>query len=387
MKKMLFLLLLVFSLILTACSAEKSEGKEGSKDSKKNNQDAIKIGWFGPLTGPTSTDGQISLNASQLAVDQINENGGINGQKVEIISVDDQGKPQEAAKGVQKLMNSDKVAAVISGAYSGPTLAAASLVQKAGVPMIVSYAKHPEATKGGDYVSRMIYTSDVQAKALADYAVNDEELKTFAIVYMNIDYGIESQVALEKEISELGGNVLVSKSFNMGDTDFNSALSAVKEKKPDALFVVAYYNEGASIVSQARQMGLESRIIGIDGLDAPKYLELAGEHAEGTVISTSFYKADEREIVQNFVKAYKEKFNTELSITASQSYDAVLAIKDAIERSSTDREDIAKAINSTKDLEGTSGSITIDENHEVVKPIVFMKVENGEFKYLHSKTY
>ncbi|WP_099354345.1 ABC transporter substrate-binding protein [Fredinandcohnia onubensis] len=387
MRKILFLLLFVFSMILAACNAENSGGKEESGDLKSNNQDVIKIGWFGPLTGPTSTDGQISLNASQLAVDQINENGGINGKNVEIISVDDQGKPQEAAKGVQKLINSDKVAAVISGAYSGPTLAAASLVQKEGVPMIVSYAKHPEATKGGEYVSRMIYTSDVQAKALADYAVNDEKLKTFGIVYMNIDYGIESQVALEKEINELGGEVLVSKSFNMGDTDFNSALSAVKEQKPDALFVVAYYNEGASIVSQAKQMGLESRIIGIDGLDSPKYLEIAGDHAEGTVITTSFYATDEREVVQNFVKAYNEKFDTELSITASQSYDAVLTIKSAIELSSTDREDIAKAINSTKDLEGTSGNITIDENHEVVKPIVFMKVENGEFKYLHSKTY
>jgi branched-chain amino acid transport system substrate-binding protein len=253
--------------------------------------------------------------------------------------------------------------------------------------MTVAYAVHPEITKGGDYVNRIIYTGPIQGKAMADYAVNDLGKKKFAVLYVDIDYGKSIFGAFKEEAGKLGANIVIDRPFKMGDKDFSSLLTAVKAANPDALYIVGYYNEAAAIVKQAREAGITAQLLGVDGFDSPKYLELGKENTEGSVFTTSFYTADQREVVQKFVKAWKEKYQGEPDMLSSQSYDAAMVILEALKKAGPDREKLAKAINETKDFEGTSGKITFGPDHEVIKPVIFMTVKDGTFQFVKSKVY
>ncbi|MFD0825398.1 ABC transporter substrate-binding protein [Neobacillus sp. M.A.Huq-85] len=373
--------LLGISLFVTGCASSQSSSSTSSKDS-------IKIGWVGPLTGPTSTDGTLSRNAAQLAIEQFNKDGGVNGKKVVLVAEDDQGKPEEALKAVQKLINSDKVSGIVGGGYSGPMKTVTPKVQSSKVPMVVAYAVHPDITKGGDYVNRVIYTADVQGKAMADYAVNDLKKKNIAVMYVDIDYGISIYNAFKAEAKKLGANIVIEKPFKMGDKDFSSVLTAVKESKPDALYVVGYYNEAAGIVTQSKELGIDAQFLGVDGFDSPKFLELGKENTQGATFTTSFFATDTREAVKDFVKAWHDKYkDSEPDMLSSQSFDATEVILEAMKKAGTDREKLAKAINETKDFEGTSGKISFDAQHEVVKPVIFMTVKDGKFQYVKSLNY
>jgi branched-chain amino acid transport system substrate-binding protein len=374
--------LLAVSVALTGCSGQQADSGAGNGGS-----DTIKIGWFGPLTGPTATDGTHSRDAALLAVEKFNKEGGLNGKKVELVAEDDQGKPEEALKAVQKLINNDKVIAIVGGAYSGPSKTVAPKVQEAKVPMTVAYAVHPQVTQGGDYVNRVIYTGPVQGKAMADFAVNDLGKKNIAVLYVEIDYGKSIFGAFKEEVEKLGAKVVIDRPFKMGDKDFSSILTAVKQQNPDALYVVGYYNEAAAIVKQAKELGIDAQLLGVDGFDSPKYLELGKANTEGSIFTTSFYTSDERPVVQEFVKAWHEKYQGEPDMLSSQSYDAAMVILEALKKAGADKEKLKDAINATKDFEGTSGKITFGPDHEVVKPVIFMTVKDGKFQFVKSKVY
>jgi branched-chain amino acid transport system substrate-binding protein len=369
-----FIFILVFSLFAAGCG-------------QAQNSDTVKIGWFGPLTGPAATDGTHSRDAALLAIEQINKAGGINGKKVELIAEDDQNKPEEAIKAVQKLIYKDQVVAIVGGSYSGTTKTVAPKIQQAKVPMVVAYAVHPEITKGGDYINRVIYTGPVQGKAMADFAVNDLKKKNFAVLYVDIDYGKSIFGAFKQEVEKLGGKVVIDRSFQMGDKNFTPLLTAVKAANPDALYVVGYYNEASLIVKQAKELGITAQLLGVDGFDSPKYLELGKENTEGSIFTTSFYASDPREVVQKFVQAWKSKYHGEPDMLSSQSYDATMVILEAMKKAGTDKEKLAQAINQTKDFEGTSGKISFGANHEAIKPVIFMTVKNGKFQFIKSKVY
>ncbi|WP_409346159.1 ABC transporter substrate-binding protein [Paenibacillus sp. MBLB4367] len=374
------------SLMVSGCGAKPTDSASNNNATNKDGT-TIKLGWIGPLTGPTATDGTHSRDAALLAVEQYNKAGGINGNKVELVAEDDQGKPEEALKGVQKLINNDKVVALVGGAYSGPTKTIATKMQELKVPMVIAYAVHPDATKGGDYVNRVIYTGPLQGKAMADYAVNDLKKKNVAVLYVDIDYGKSIYTAFKEEIGKLGASVAIERPFKMGDKDFSSILTAVKAANPDAMYVVGYYNEAAAIVKQAKEAGIGAQLLGVDGFDSPKYLELGKSNTEGSTFTTSFFASDNRPVVKTFVTQWQEKFKDVPDMLSSQSYDAATVILEAMKKAGTDKEKLKQAINETKDLEGTSGKITFGSDHEVIKPVIFMTVKDGKFQYVKSKVY
>lgn len=388
MKKFSFITasVLALSLLVSGC-ASNSASESGKNENASKAEDGIKIGWFGPLTGPTATDGTHSRDAALLAVEQFNKAGGLDGKMVELIDEDDQGKTEEALKGMQKLVNNDKVVAIVGGAYSGPVKTVAAKIQELKIPMVVAYAVHPDATKGGDYVNRVIYTGPIQGKAMADYAVNDLKKKNIAVLYVDIDYGKSIYTAFKAEAEKLGAKIAIERPFKMGDKDFSSILTAVKSASPDAIYVVGYYNEAAAIVKQARETGNNAQLLGVDGFDSPKYLELGKANTEGSTFTTSFYTTDDRQVVQDFVKLWHEKYEGEPDMLSAQSYDAAMVILEALKKAGTDTEKLKQAINETKDLEGTSGKITFGSDHEVIKPVIFMTVKDGKFEFVKSKIY
>lgn len=370
---------LATALILAGCGASNSGGQGGSAA-----KPAIKIGFFGPLTGDAASDGTHAKEGALLAVEQINAAGGINGSKLELVAEDDQAQSKDALSAVQKLIQQEKVTAIISGSYSGPTKTVNSIVQQSKVPMVVAYAVHPDITKGGDYIYRAIYTAGVQGAAMANYAMTDLGLKKFAVLYQDNDYGNSIQQAFNDKVKAAGGTVVLSRSFKSGDKNFNPLLTAVKEANADAIYVAGYYNEAAQITQQAKQLGVTAKILGSDGFDSPQLITLGGSSTEGVIFSTPFYREEPRDVVKNFVKTYKDKYKEDPDMTAAQSFDSVELLAQAIKTGGTDRAAVAKALGGIKGFEGVTGNISFDAQHEAVKPVVFLKVEQGKFVFAKS---
>ncbi|WP_081449320.1 ABC transporter substrate-binding protein [Clostridium carboxidivorans] len=205
---------------------------------------------------------------------------------------------------------------------------------------------------------------------------------------VNNDYGNTNADGFTSQAKKLGGEIVISRNFVDGTKDFKALLTTVKEKNPQAIYVGSYYNEASQICVQARQLGISVPIFGDDGFDSPKFLELGGKSVEGVQFTTPFFREEPRPIVQEFIKAYKEKFNKEPDMLSAQSYDSVLVLADAIKRAnSTDKEAIRKALSATKGFEGVTGKFSFDDKNEVIKPVIITKVENGKFTYVKSQEY
>lgn len=366
----------------TGCSSSTSSSTGGGGDKE------IKIGTFGPYTGDAATDGTQARDGAILAVEQINKKGGVLGKQIKLVTMDDQAKAPEAMNVVQKLIQQEKVTALVSGSYSTPTKTVASVVQQSKVPMVVAYAVNPAITQGGNYVFRAIYAGPAQGAAMAEYVVKEKNLKKVAVLNVNNDYGNTNAEGFTNQTKKLGGEVVISRNFVDGTKDFKALLTAVKEKNPQAIYIGSYYNEASQICSQAKQLGITVPIFGDDGFDSPKFLELGGKSVEGVEFTTPFFREEPRQIVQDFIKTYKEKFNKEPDMLSAQAYDSVLVLADAIKRAnSTDKEAIKKALSETKGFEGVTGKFSFDSKNEVIKPVIITKVENGKFVYVKSQEY
>lgn len=364
----------------SGCSSEQASTSSGDKE--------IKIGTFGPYTGDAATDGIQSRDGATLAVEQINKKGGVLGKQIKLITMDDQAKAPESMNVVQKLIQQEKVTALVSGSYSTPSKTVSPVVQQAKVPMVVAYAVNPDITQGGKFVFRAIYAGPAQGAAMAEYVVKEKNLKKVAILNVNNDYGNTNADGFTNQAKKLGGEIVISRNFVDGTKDFKALLTTVKEKNPQAIYVGSYYNEASQICVQARQLGISVPIFGDDGFDSPKFLELGGKSVEGVQFTTPFFREEPRPIVQEFIKAYKEKFNKEPDMLSAQSYDSVLVLADAIKRAnSTDKEAIRKALSATKGFEGVTGKFSFDDKNEVIKPVIITKVENGKFTYVKSEEY
>ena len=289
----------------------------------------IKIGTIGPLTGDVATYGISTKNGVEIAVDQVNENGGINGKKVVLISEDTRGDQTEAANAASKLIERDKVVAIVGGVISAETMTAGPIANDAGVVMISSSSTAQGVPEIGDYIFRNCLSDEVQAVQLAEFAATELGLKRFAIMFTNNDYGLSLKNAFEgkaKEIAEVVG----IETYNDGEKDFRAQLTKLKGANPDALYIAGYYTEAAKIAQQAKEQGLEVQLLGADGFYSPVLIGLGGGAVDGAVFTAGFFTDDPSENAQNFVNAYKEKFNEEPDMFAAQAYDAAMILLTAL---------------------------------------------------------
>jgi branched-chain amino acid transport system substrate-binding protein len=344
-------------------------------------QETIKIGFFAPITGPAAADGASAQHAVELAVKEVNAAGGIRGKKVELIVYDDRFSPQEAVAIANKLIEKDQVAGVVSGSYSGPTRVTAPIFAKAGVPMVAGYAVHPDVTKAGESNFRNGFLGEVEGGAAGEYAVKVLKSKTPAVIYMDNDFGREISAGFIKRAEKLGATIVARQVYKFpGEKDFRPFLTRIKEAKPDLIFAAGYYNEAALIVRQAKELGITVQILGEEGFDSPKFIELAGKDAEGVIIATNLDRDDPRPVVQNFLKNYKQAYNYDPDMVGASSYDAFKILVAAIEKAGTDRKAVIKALMETRDYNGLTGKLTRFVKGEVIKPVQFQIVKDGKFR-------
>jgi len=349
----------------------------------------IPVGFFAPITGPAAADGASAKNAVELGLKEVNDAGGISGKKINLIIYDDRMNPQEAVAIANKLIEKDKVIGVVSGSYSAPTRVTAPIFQKAGIPMVAGYAVHPDVTwdprekKPNDFCFRNGFLGEIEGAAAAEFAVKNLKAKKVSLIFMDNDFGRAISSGFADRAEKLGTKVLTKQMYKFpGEKDFRPYLTRIKEGNPDLIFAAGYYNEAASIVRQAKELGITSKIMGEEGFDSPKFLEIAGPAAEGVVIATNLDRDDPRPLVQNFLKNYRKVYNEDADMVGASSYDAFMILVNAIKKAGTDPKAIQKALLETKDYNGLTGKISRFVQGEVVKPVQIQVVKGGKFHRL-----
>ncbi|MBF0315739.1 MAG: ABC transporter substrate-binding protein [Oligoflexia bacterium] len=372
-------LLMIFSLLSFSCT--------------KKSADTIVIGNYGSLTGSEATFGLSTRDGIQLAIDEFNSAGGLNGKKLELKVYDNQGKPEEARLSVEKLINVDKVVALLGEVASTRSLAAAPVAQQYKVPMITPSSTNPEVTKKGNFIFRTCFIDPFQGQVMAKFAVNSLKLKRGAILRDNkSDYSMGLADYFTKTLTELGGTVIADEKYASGDSDFKAQLTSLREKHPDFIFIPGYYTEVGLIARQARELGISSMLLGGDGWDSPKLIEIGGTALDGSYFSNHYTAEDKRPEVQEFITKFKNKYNVAPDGLAAAGYDAAQILLAAMKRAkSLEGDDLRLAIAATTNHPGVTGMITINSERDAVKSAVVLRVSTagsatggGEFKFVES---
>ena len=361
------------AMIFAACGGEK----------KVPETTTVKIGGLAPLTGSLAIYGVTTTNGAELAVKEINANGGINGKQIDYIVLDTKGDATESVMAYNKLVD-DKVAAVIGDITSKPTVAVAEIAAQDNMPMITPTGTQVDITEAGPNVFRVCFTNPYQGTVLATLAKERFGAQTAGILVNNSsDYSDGIAKAFTEQAEKLGINITVKEGYADGDRDFRAQLTKIATVNPDVLLIPEYYEQASLIAAQAREMGVKSIFVGSDGWDGiSKTLdETAYKVIENSYFTNHFSMQDESPKIQNFIKAYKDTYKEDPSAFSALGYDAVYMVKEAIEKAgSTEKQAIVDAL---KDIEydGITGYLTFDENNNPVKAVTILKIQNGEYVF------
>jgi branched-chain amino acid transport system substrate-binding protein len=377
-------LLLGAALLSLTTACERKSG--GTTDTGGD----IVIGMYGSLTGDGASFGQSSRDGTELAVDEINatSEGVMKGRKFRLLVEDDQSKPDEASNAVTKLITQDKAVAILGEVASRRTLAAAPVAQRYKIPLITPASTNERVTQVGDYIFRVCFIDPFQGEVLAKFAYNDLKARKVAILKdITQDYSVGLTDSVAEHFAKLGGTVLAPVSYSGADADFKAVLTQIRAQKPDVLFATGYYTEAAIITRQARELGMKIPILGGDGWVGDA-LANGREALNNTFISNHYSGDNPAPIVQNFVSAYRKRFNKEPDAIAALAYDAVKVLADAMKRAdSTDgtkvRDALAKA-----DVPGVTGQLKMNAQRNVDKPAVVQEISfvDGKVKYIYKTT-
>jgi branched-chain amino acid transport system substrate-binding protein len=346
--------------------------------------DEINVGAFLSLSGSDSTFGTDTREGIELAVEEANAAGGIKGKKVRVIYEDDKSTTQEASQKVRQLIDRDKVIAVLGEVASSRSLAGGLVANNAHVPMITPSSTAVEVTEGREYVFRTCFTDDQQGKVAARFVKNDLKKQKVGIFYAAQDtYSSGLAKSFRDELKKLGGEIVVDKGYQKGETTFRTYLSELKSANPEIIFVPNYYNEMVIIARQAKEVGLTGGIfVGGDGWDSSNLIEGAGSELEGAYFTNHYAPDVPWPNSKKFLTSYQAKYKHDPSSLAAQGYDAARLLFDAIGRASDlTPEAVKNALATTKDFQGATGTLTIDKSRNANKPIVVVQIKNKKFTY------
>ncbi len=369
----------IVAMLITGLSLTISGCQNGGSDE-------ILIGHYGSLTGSQATFGISTDNGIKMAIEELNAAGGINGRKVKLVTYDDKGEAREASTAVTRLVTKDGVVAVIGEVASGLSLAAAPICQEGGVPMISPSSTNPKVTKVGDMIFRVCFIDPFQGKVCAKFAREHESLKASKAAIVT-DQGSPYSVGLEEEFEKsfvaFGGTVVSKQTYQAGDQDYSAQLTSIRAAEPDVIFVPGYYTEVASMILQARKLGMTQPFVGADGWDSAKLGEIAGDAINGCFYSNHYSQEDPSPKIQDFIAKYKAKHNETPDALAALGHDSAMILFDAMKKAGTlEGAAIAAELAKTKDFDGITGKISIDAERNAVKSAVMLEMKNGVPKYV-----
>ena len=342
-------------------------------------QDTIKIGFNVPLTGFAASDGKSALNGAQLAVDQANAAGGVNGKQIELVVYDDQASPKHAVPIATKLIQKDKVVIGISGSYSGSTRAAAGVFQSAKIPYISAYAVHPDITRAGDYVFRTSFMGEVQGRAGAKLVGETLGKKRAVIIALNNDFGTSLSAGFKEKAADFGITIINEYDYSIKDRQFGPIVAKVKADNPDVIYATGYFFTAGPLVSQLRAAGITVPIIGQEGYDSQTFIEIAGAASEGVIITTSLDRDSDSPEARDFITQYEKKYKHKTDMVAASAHTAVkIAVAAMAKSGSTDPKMLRDTIAGIK-IKASTGEISFNKLGEVIKDVQVQVVKNGQF--------
>lgn len=375
-KLWLILSVAALSALLLGCPP-----KEGSGAAGGGTTGDILVGEYGSLTGAQATFGTSTHQGIVLAIEEVNAAGGIKGRKIKVLTEDDQSKQEEAANAVTKLISQNGVLAVLGEVASSASMAAAPICQSNKVPMITPSSTNDDVTKKGDYIFRVCFIDSYQGENMAKYVAQQLHVKRAAILTdVKSDYSTGLTKVLESTFTSLGGQIVGKQSYANGDSDFRSQLTAVKGANPQVIFIPGYYTDIGQIAIQARDLGMTMPLVGGDGWESPKLIEIGGKALEGCYYSNHYFYGDPSPVVRNFVQRYKDRYGATPDALAALGYDAMKVLGDAMKRAKKlDGPSLRDAIAATKDFSGVTGAITIGpERNAMGKKLVIEEIRNGQ---------
>jgi branched-chain amino acid transport system substrate-binding protein len=341
----------------------------------------IRIGFHAPLTGFAAADGKSAVQGAELAVEQINAAGGVNGRKLELAVQDDQARPDQALPLANKYIG-DGLKIVVSGSYSGPTRAAAGVFQQARVPYISAYAIHPDITRAGNFVFRTSFMGEVQGRAAAKFIGENLKKKKVTLLTLNNDFGQALSAGFKEVAGRFGLQVASEYTYAMADRQFGSIVASVKKDDPEVLYVSGYFFNGGPLVAQLRAGGVTAPIVGTEGFDTHNFIAIAKDAAEGVMITTSLDRDSTLAPMRKFITDYEAKWKVPADMVAASTHTAINVAAEAIRRAGAD--DPAKirdAIAGLKDFEVATGRITFNELGEVYKAAQIQVIKGGQFRH------
>ncbi len=348
------------------------------------NENEIVIGEYDSLTGSDATFGLSSNKGVRLALEEINSSGGVKGKKVTLITLDDQGKNEEAAAAVTRLITQNNVVAIIGGVASGRSKAAAPIAQANKIPFVSPASTNPDVTKIGDYIFRVCFIDPFQGFVMAKFASENLKLKKVAILRdVKNDYSVGLADVFAAEFKKMGGMITSDVSYQAGDIDFKAQLTQIRAQSPDGLYIPGYYTEVGLIALQARQLGIKVPLLGGDGWDSDKLSEIGKDSIKGNYYSNHYTTESTDPAVTEFIKKFKAKYNETPDALAALGYDAAKILLAAMEKASdlsgnAIRVELAK----TKDFPGVTGKISMNENRDAVKSAAIIQVDGTNRKFV-----
>jgi branched-chain amino acid transport system substrate-binding protein len=341
----------------------------------------IKIGCYLPMTGAAAAMGQMVWEGAQVAHKLKPQ---VLGQDVKLVLVDTKSDKIEAANAVSRLIEKDRVTAIIGEVISSDTLAGAPIAERAQVPNISPTATNPLVTQNKQFAFRACFADDLQGKVAARYARNHLKVKRVAVLIDQAqDYCVGLSLYFMREFKRLGGEVVSLTHIQTGDQDFSGQIAAIKATKPELIYAPNYYAENALLARQLKNLGVEVPILTGDGAQVPELVTLGGPAVNGMYFTAHFHRDQAATpLAREFRQAYEDKYKKELGAFAALSADSYFLLLDAITRAdSLEGPKIAQALAATKDFPGVSGAITMDQNHNPIKGVVIIKVDQGKFIY------
>jgi len=350
---------------------------------------AIKIGLVVPLTGDVKTFGESVRNGTMLAIDEANAAGGINGRKIDVVMTDDKNDPTETGNAGSKLIDMDKVVAIIGSVSSKCSVPLSDKCQSAKIPMITPTSTNPKVTVGEDgkrkdYVFRACFIDPFQGTVADKFAAESLKAKTAAVMYdVGNDYSKGLADYFKAAFEKGGGKVTAFESYAKDDVDFSALLTKVKQSSPDVLFLPDYYNKVGLIAKQARQLGVKATLLGGDGWDSPEMAKIAGDAINGGYFTNHYSPDDPRPEVQEWVKKYQAKYGQKPDALATLGYDAGLLLIQALKNAPNAKPDeIKAAFGAIKDFPCVSGRITFDEWGNPIKSAAVLEYTEDGQKYV-----
>lgn len=375
----------VLTIFLAGCGKSATEAPPSAPTPTPVPANAIPIGAFLPLSGTQADFGKSAVEGIKLAVSQINSTKGLLGRPIHLILRDTNSKGHEAAQLVRQLVEEDHVVALLGEIASENSLLAAPVAAELGIPMISPGSTHADVTKAGPGIFRVCFVDPFQGRVMSKFASSIGVTKAAILFDPEDPYSTALAKSFEEDFLARGGSIVATEICPPDAVDFSAPLNAIKEKQPEVLFLPVYYARAASIIKQARPLGIDQPFIGTDGWESPDFLKIGGQAVNNTYFTSHFSAGDPSEHTQDFVKAYRSEYGREPLALAALGYDAMNFLASGIRQAdSTAPEALRTALSEMKSFPGVTGTITLDADRNPTKSAIVIRVDSGQFTYLET---